>query len=100
MDWISESSGGCVLRVKVAPRASKDALRGIENGFLCVRLHAPPVDGKANDALRGFFAETLGIPKRDVILLDGETGRHKRLLLRGVPLSLVSEKCVNLKKSN
>jgi len=42
------------------------------------------VDGAANAALCGFLAETLKIPKRDVVLLAGETGRHKRVLLRGI----------------
>ena len=92
MDWLVETNGGCVIRAKVVPRAGKDGLRGVENGFLRIRLHAPPVEGKANAALCGFLAETLGIPKRDIILLGGETGRHKRVLLRGVSPALAARR--------
>ena len=89
-DWIAESNGGCAIQIKVTPRASKDELLGVENGRLRVRLRAPPVDGAANAALCGFLAETFKIPKRDVVVLAGETGRLKRVLLRGVPVALAT----------
>jgi len=90
MTWISASEDDCVIAVKAIPRASKTELRGIENDCLCVRLHAPPNDGKANAALCEFLAETLNIPKRNVTFLSGETSRHKRLLLRGVSAEAVA----------
>jgi uncharacterized protein YggU (UPF0235/DUF167 family) len=42
------------------------------------------VDGKANQALIGFLAETLGIPQRQITLLSGQTSRQKRLSLQGI----------------
>ena len=90
MPWISSTEDGCVIAVKAIPRASKTELRGVENDCLCVRLHAPPNDGKANVALCEFLAETLKIPKRDVYFLSGETSRHKRLLLRGISLDVAT----------
>ena len=90
MTWISSTDDGCVITVKATPRASKTELRGIENDCLRVRLQAPPVEGKANDALREFFAAAFKIPRRDVVLVAGETSRHKRLLLRGVPAALAT----------
>lgn len=46
-----------------------------------VALAAPPVDGKANKALLGFVATALGVPKSDVRLISGESGRRKRLVI-------------------
>ena len=83
MPWITDTADGCVIAVKATPRASKTELRGIENDCLCVRLQAPPNDGKANAALCEFLAETFRLPKRGVVILGGETSRHKRVLLRG-----------------
>jgi uncharacterized protein (TIGR00251 family) len=88
--WISATPDGCVLNVKAIPRASATEIRGVENDCLCVRLHAPPNDNKANDALQKFLAEILQIPKRDIIFLSGATSRHKRLLLRGTSLDLAT----------
>ena len=91
MPWISETSDGCVLNVKATPRASKTEVRGIENDTLCIRLQAPPADGKANAALCAFLAETLHLPKRNITLLSGETNRHKRLHLRGITLARATQ---------
>jgi len=73
-----------VLRVRVTPRAGRDALAGWHDGVLRVRLAAPPVDGRANAALIRFVASTLRIPARDVRLLAGESSRHKRLAVSGI----------------
>ena len=90
MTWISATPDGCVLNVKAVPRASETSLRGVENDRLCVRLHAPPNDGKANDELQKFLAKILEIPKRDILLLSGETSRRKRVLLRGISPELAT----------
>ena len=74
----------------VVPRASKCAFAGVHDGRIKVMLDAPPVDGKANEALIAFFAKTLGRPKRDVAIVRGEKGRHKTLVLRGVGVAEVT----------
>jgi len=93
MPWISATKDGCIITVKATPRANKTELRGIENDCLCVRLHAPPNDGKANAALCEFLSDILDIPKRDILFVAGETSRHKRLLLRGVSVEFVVRAC-------
>ena len=85
MPWISTTDAGCVLNIKAVPRAARTELRGVENDRLCVRLHAPPNDGKANAALRGLLSAALRVPERDILLISGAASRHKRVLLRGVP---------------
>ena len=72
------------LRVRVTPRAGRDALAGWQDGVLHVRLAARPVEGRANEALIRFLAKTLGVPPRDVRLVAGETARDKRLAVAGL----------------
>jgi uncharacterized protein len=68
-----------ILRVQVQPRASCDEFSGIHGNALKIRLNAPPVDGKANEALVGFLADTFAVPKKRVTLLSGAGTRTKRL---------------------
>jgi len=67
----------------VQPRASKNELVGLHDGVLKVRLTAPPVEGAANEALTRFIAETLGVPRRQVTVVAGSTGRRKILEIEG-----------------
>jgi uncharacterized protein len=76
--------------VLVAPRASKCAFAGVLDGRVKVMLDAPPVDGKANEALIAFFAKALGRPKRDVTIVRGLKGRQKTLALRGTSVAEVT----------
>ena len=54
------------------------------DGALRVRLHAPPVDGAANDALVKFLADRLSVPRRGVRILTGTTSRTKMVEVEGV----------------
>ena len=67
------------LRVRVQPRASRNEFAGVQNGVLRVRLHAPPVDGAANEALVAFMADELGVPRRQVRIVSGFGSRNKVL---------------------
>ncbi len=73
------SDGSVVLDIQVMPRASRTQTDGLYDGALKVRLHAPPVDGQANQALIDWLAHCLGIAKRDIRLLRGATARRKQL---------------------
>jgi uncharacterized protein (TIGR00251 family) len=68
-----------ILDVHVQPRASRDEIVGYHGDRLKIRIVAPPVDGKANQHLIAFLASVFRVPKRDVVLLAGESGRDKRL---------------------
>lgn len=76
---LSAQGSGCVLRVVVTPNAPRTQADGLHDGQLRVRLHAPPVDGKANEALVAWLAGELGLPRRAVALLRGDTTRRKAL---------------------
>ena len=77
------SSDELILDLHVQPRAAKDEIVGYHGDRLKVRITAPPVDGKANQHLIAFLAGVFQVPKRDVVLLSGESGRDKRVRIQG-----------------
>lgn len=81
---IEERSGAVILQVRVQPRASKDEVAGELAGALKLRLQAPAVEDRANQALVEFLAQLLKTPKSAVRILSGERSRTKRIEIRGV----------------
>jgi uncharacterized protein (TIGR00251 family) len=81
---VQERNGAVVFGVRVQPRASKDEVTGEFEGALKVRLQAPAVENRANEALVEFLAGLLKTPKSAVRILSGERSRLKRLEIRGV----------------
>jgi len=79
-----DKSLGCELAFFAVPRSSRTEVAGMHGDALRVRLAAPPVEGAANDALRRFVADQLGIPISDVVVVSGSTGRRKRLSVSGM----------------
>lgn len=84
MPSIKTENDGVSLAVRVAPRASRNELAGVEAGALKVRLTAPPVEGAANQALVKLLAKSLGLAKGKVVVVSGERSRDKRVLVRGL----------------
>jgi uncharacterized protein (TIGR00251 family) len=80
------------INVKVIPRAKRDEIVGIENDWVKIRLKAPPVEGKANEALVGFLAKRLGVPKAKVVIVRGETARSKVIRVEGLDERAVMDK--------
>jgi uncharacterized protein (TIGR00251 family) len=86
--------GAVILAVRVQPRASKDEISGAMDGALKIRLRAPALEDRANEALCEYLAELLKTPKAAVRILSGHHSRSKRVEVRGVTeqqvLALVS----------
>jgi hypothetical protein len=76
--------GAVIFGVRVQPRASKDEIAGAIGGALKVRLRAPAVEDRANEALCEYLAELLKTPKAAVRILSGHHSRSKRVEVRGV----------------
>jgi hypothetical protein len=81
---------GVTLAVRAQPGAKKTAITGVYGegpaAQLKIAVHAPPLEGRANEALIAFLAERLGVAKNAVELKAGELSRSKVFLLRGVTL--------------
>jgi uncharacterized protein (TIGR00251 family) len=72
---------GCRLEIKAVPNAPRSEVVGWLGPALKVKLHAPPVEGKANHELSAFVADILGISRRSVRVDHGATSRKKLLLI-------------------
>ena len=81
---VQERDGAAIFPVRVQPRASKDEIAGEMGGALKVRLRAPAVEDRANEALVEFLAQLLKTPKSAVRILSGDRSRTKRIAIRGV----------------
>jgi uncharacterized protein (TIGR00251 family) len=81
------------FRVRVQPRASRDAIEGDHAGALKVRLTAPPLEGRANESLRRLLAGRLNVPLSAVRIISGENSRNKRIAVAGVTRERVLAFC-------
>lgn len=72
------------VAVHVTPKAGRDEVVGWRGSELQVRVTAPPEAGKANAAVCETLAKALGLPKRGVRVVRGETSRHKMVEIDGV----------------
>src|ERR1700682_890192 len=79
-----ERDGAVIFTVRVQPRASKDEIAGEMDGALKIRLRAPAMEDRANEALIDFLAALLKTPRSAVSILSGERSRVKRIEIRGV----------------
>ena len=76
---------GFILAVRVQPRAKRDELRGVlADGRIKIALTAPPLDGKANQALLKFLSKLLGVSKTKIQISGGVTSRDKLLGVSGI----------------
>lgn len=80
-----------LIKVKVLPRSSRTEIAGRENDVYRVKLTDPPVEGRANNALIALLAEKLGVPKRDIEIVSGKTGRLKTIRIRSLPAGEIAQ---------
>ena len=90
---------GVSFAVKVHPRARKNAITGTVGDALKLALTAPPVEGKANQAVIEFFADLFAIPRSSVTIASGETSRNKIVRIAGVSKSAAEQKLAEKLKS-
>ncbi|HET9770373.1 MAG TPA: DUF167 domain-containing protein [Acidimicrobiia bacterium] len=83
-DLYDDSPEGIVLRIHVQPGAGRSAVVGRHGDALKVRVAAPPVEGRANEATRALLADALGVAESDVELTAGQSSRSKRFRLKGL----------------
>lgn len=79
--WARRTPDGWTLAVHVQPGAKRSAVAGLHGDRLKLRIAAPALDGRANDALVAFVAVTLGIAKSRVAVAKGAQSREKLLVV-------------------
>jgi len=82
-------SDGVVLSLHCQPGAKASRVIGLHDERLKIQLQAPPLENRANEALVAWLAEQLGVPRKQIDLLTGQTSRQKRVLVCGVTLEEV-----------
>ena len=75
-EWQGED---LILRIRVQPRSSQEGFAEILGEQIKLRVNAPPVDGKANAQVIRYLSKSFGVPKAQITILSGETGRDKRI---------------------
>lgn len=82
-DWYRRNGDVVTLTLHVQPGAKRSEIAGLHGEALKIRLAAPPIEGRANEALLRLVAELFGVPLRQVELKQGGQSRHKVLAITG-----------------
>ena len=82
-EWHHRNGDSITLILHVQPGAKQTTVAGLHGDALKIRLAAPPIEGRANEALLKFIADFFQVPLRDVALKQGGQSRHKRVEVKG-----------------
>ncbi|MEW6584038.1 MAG: DUF167 domain-containing protein [Nitrospirota bacterium] len=80
----TKSKRGVTIKVRVEPRSSRSGLAGFIGDSLKVKVHAPPVEGSANEELREILAEAFGVRKSAIAITKGLSSKDKVVEIEGV----------------
>ena len=81
---VRDTAYGAQFALRVQPRASRNAIAGVMGDAIKLAITAPPVDGKANQAVIEYLADLFRVPKSSIVIVSGETGRNKLIAIRGI----------------
>jgi uncharacterized protein len=82
----------CTLELKIIPNAPRNEVVGWLASALKVKVHAPALEGRANDELLDFLAGQLGVPRRHLALLRGEKSRRKVVRVDGLDATALKQR--------
>jgi uncharacterized protein (TIGR00251 family) len=85
----NQKDGSVTVDIQVKPRSSREAVGPVQADRLVVAVNAPPVDGKANEAVVRVLAQTFGVPRSAVTIVRGETGKKKTVRIAGLTAAAV-----------
>ena len=89
---LRSTAKGIEFCVHVSPGASRNAIAGIHNGALSVKVTSQPEKGRANKAVISLLSKNLGVRKSGIIIVRGHTSRDKTVAVAGVTATYISEK--------
>ena len=90
--WLEETTLGFRLHIHAHPGAKKSAIVGVHGDALKIKVHAPPVEGKANVELLRFLAGELRCKKNQIIITAGAMSREKTILVTGLTRPYIVER--------
>ena len=83
------------LHVHLTPRSARDEVLGLEGGVLRARVTAPPVEGRANEALLDFLARQLAVPRASLSIVAGAASRHKIVHVAGMSADVARQRLLS-----
>ena len=88
--WCGAITSGIRMFVQITPNARKSEVIGVQDDVLKIKLHAQPIEGKANEALVRFLADMLDVPQSAMTITHGHTGRRKTIEIAAVGMTAES----------
>ena len=82
--WYIQSKNGYCLNIRVVPKSSRTEIVEIKNEYLKLRVKAAPVENQANIEVISYLSKIFGIPKSDIIIKSGKTGKNKLIEITGI----------------
>ena len=73
-----------VIKIHVTVKSRRTEVAGLYGDTIKIRIAAPPVEGRANEELISFLAETLGVPRKEVRIKSGASSRIKTIAIKGI----------------
>lgn len=98
--FIQITDKGIILTVKLTPNASKNEVLGYSDGYIKIKVSAPPNENKANKKLIDFVADLFSLSKSSVELVSGDKSRLKKILLKNIDENSVKQKIFVYDKIN
>lgn len=78
-----EKKDGIIIKIKVIPGSSQSMIAGVIDNTLKIKLHSPPIDGRANKECIAFLSKLLKTPKSSISIINGEKNKLKTLYIKG-----------------
>ena len=92
MVLVRQDGGDASFRVHLQPRASREGIAGEADGILKLRVIAPPVGGRANEASLRLLAKALGLPVSRLQIVSGQRARLKTIRISAASTDRVRER--------
>ncbi len=91
MSFFKQKDSLIILSVYVIPKSSRTEISGLYGDYLKIKLKSPPVDNAANEELTRFLSDKLKVPKRNIEIISGHTGKRKKILIKNISIRQIEQ---------
>ena len=96
LPFLQEGPEGCLLKILLRPRSTRERIVGVQGDCLKISVNAPPVEGKANEACLRFLAGQLGLRRSQLSVQGGHRSPHKLIAISACPAQALQERLISL----
>jgi len=91
LSFFKQKDSLIILSVYVIPKSSRTEISGLYGDYLKIKLKSPPVDNAANEELTRFLSDKLKVPKRNIEIISGHTGKRKKILIKNISIRQIEQ---------